>query len=166
MRKKDGSSVRFRIQILDIVGLLFVFLCVVGLLVRTGKLGVFSERVELENYRLRFSVTDIAATSVDAFVIGDTFTLVSYHEGLGRLVAVESVSPAAVYVENDQHEIVRAQYPEGTRVDVVGILDTKGTMGDGGFSLGGTLVISPGIEYRIQSEHLDIVLKVIDIEKW
>lgn len=154
-----------RIQLLDIVIFLFVFLCVVGLLIRAGKLGIFQERVELEEYRIRFCVSDIAATSEAAFVIGDTFRMASYYETLGTLAEVESVSPATVYVENERHEIIWAHYPEDTRVDLVGILDAKGMAGESGFLLAGGISVSPGIEYRIQSEHMDLVIQIIDIEK-
>ena len=165
MKKENGSDVRFYISLVDVIILLFVLLCMIGLFIRTEKLGAFFEKEPLGEYRIRFAVSDIAATSIDAFVTGDTFTLVSYHEVLGTLVEVESVSPAVVYVESEQHEIIRTQYPEETRVDVIGVLDAKGSMGESGFSLGGSIGISPGIEYRIQSEHVDVVLKIIDIEQ-
>lgn len=166
MAKRKGAKNRFHIQLMDLVVLVFIFLCVVGLMVRAGMLGIFTEKVELDRYRVRFSVSNIAATSVDAFVLGDTFTLVAYHQALGTLSEIESVTPAVVYVENEQHEIVRAEYPEGTRVDLYGVVETKGAVGECGFLLGGTLSVSPGVEYRVQSEHLDMVLKIIDIEKW
>lgn len=165
MVKRDGSGSRFRIRLMDIAVLLFVFLCVVGAMLRAGKLGIFREKVALEDYRIRFSVSGIAASSVDAFVEGDTFTLVQHRRALGTLSRVESVTPAVVYAENGRREIVRTQYPEGTRVDLVGIVMAKGTVGDRGFLLDGTLSVSPGIEYKVQSEHIDLVIKIVDIEK-
>lgn len=165
MVKRDGSEVRFRIRLLDIVVLLFVFLCIVGAMVRAGKLGIFREKAILEEYQIRFSVSNISASSVEAFIEGDTFTLLPYHQALGRLSRVESVTPAVVYTENGKREIVRTQYPEGTRVDLIGVISAQGTVGESGFLLGGILSVSPGIEYQVQSEHMDLVLKIIDVEK-
>lgn len=161
--RKRGN--RCRIQPIDLAILVLILLCAAGLAVRAGTLGVFVEKTDLEDHRVRFLVSNIAATSAEAFMVGDTFTLASYHEVLGVLVEVESVTPAVVYVENERQEIVRAQYPEGTRVDLVGILEARGVMSEDGFLLGGTLFVSPGIEYRVQSEHMDIVLKIIDIRR-
>lgn len=165
MAKEESTKKRARIQLMDLVVLVLLVLCVVSLMIRSGKWRIFSENVELDEYRIRFSVSDILASSVDAFVIGDTFTLVSYHDVMGTLENIESVTPAVVYVENGRQEILRVSYPEGTRVDLIGTLEATGTMGEGGFLLGGTLSLSPGVEYRVQSEHLDVVCKIIDIVK-
>ncbi len=165
MKQREDSKKRLRIQFMDLFVLAFIVLCLIGLMVRAGTLGIFKEKVELDEYRVRFCASNIAATSVDAFVIGDTFTLVSYHEALGIFTEIESVTPAVVYVEDDQNKIIRAEYPEGTRVDLYGIVETKGTVGEGGFLLDGTLSVSPGVEYRVQTEHMDVIIKIIDIEK-
>lgn len=139
-----------------------VFLCVIGTVIRVGFL---RDTAEPEAYEIRFIVSDIAATSEQAFVVGDTFRSTSYGGEMGILLAVESVSPTMACMETPTHEIVRVPYPEDTRIDVIGLLSCMGTMGENGFLLGGNFLLSSGVSYKVQSEHMDVTIKILEIEK-
>ena len=150
---------------MDAVIVLFVVFCVIGIVLRVGVIGFSGKEAPLDRYQIRFSVSDIAATSEKAMVAGDTLRLVRQGQVLGTLIGLESVSSAKVYVEKYNGEIALAEYPAGTRIDVVGVILAEGTAEEKGFLLGGTFLLSPGVEYQVQSEHMDLVLKILDIQK-
>ena len=158
---KDQKRSPIRIHPMDVAIVVLALLLAVGLALRVARLDGFQKKEELEVFKVRFSVSNIAASSVSALAEGDTLTLTAYGQILGALSHVESVTPAVVYLENERREIVRAQYPEGTRVDVVGVVTVRGAVGESGFLLNGAVSLSPGIEYQVQSEHMDFQLKIL-----
>ncbi len=163
MNKTNGENKHF--NLMDVIIILLVLLCIGGIVVRVGGFGLSEKSQPLDMYEIRFSVSDIAATSESAFVIGDTFTLVDYDVVLGTFTGVESVTPAKVYIYSEQGRVVHAQYPDGTRIDVIGTVTADGLSGGSGFLLGGNVQLSPGISYRVQSEHMDFTLNILEIVK-
>ncbi len=153
-----------RFNLMDVMIILLVLLCVAGVVIRAGGFTMHKSR-PLDAYEIRFAVSNIAATSEAALVTGDTFTLVDHDMELGTFTGIESVKPAVVYMNSEQGRVVPAEYPENTRIDVIGTVAVDGISEGGGFLLGGTLQLTPGVSYRVQSEHMDFVIEILDIEK-
>ncbi len=162
MSKTNQQSDRF--NLMDVVIILLVLLCIAGIVIRAGGFTMHKSR-PLDPYEIRFSVSNIAAGSEAALVVGDTFRLVDHDMELGTFTGMESVTPAVVYMYSEQGRMVPAEYPENTRIDVIGTVAVDGISEGSGFLLGGTLQLSPGASYRIQSEHMDFVIQILDIEK-
>ncbi|MBQ2998902.1 MAG: hypothetical protein IJD64_00430, partial [Clostridia bacterium] len=142
---------------------LIVILCIAALIVRFGNFGGRTTSDRLESYDVYFSVTDIVYTSEDAFVPGDTVTLVDKGIVLGELVGLESILPAEFVARDKSGNLIVVNYPESTRIDVTGKIVSQGNMTDNGYLVGGTTYVASGTKYSVQTEHMDFVLTITDI---
>ena len=125
--------------------------------------GIFRSTGELDEYELHFVVKDISSNSTRYFLEGDRVTA----EGgivLGELKGIEKITPTQVYVTNPDGLVDIVEYPENSRVDVYGSISARG-VGDGRFMLGGVKHIASGDVFYVSTEHLDVVLTIIEIVK-
>lgn len=159
-KKRNGKG----LNLIDFVVLLLVVICLFGAVIRVGQTEWFAGGSELSVHEIYFSITDISYTSEDALVIGDTVTLCDSEMVLGTLKSIDSVLPSALYVKDPDGNILSVNYPESIRIDVTGTIHSLGKMSKNGYLLGGTTYIAPGRAYRVQSEHMDFTLNILDIE--
>lgn len=160
--KKKGTGAG--LNLIDFVVILLVVICLFGAVVRVGQVDWFAKSSDLAEHEIYFSVTNIAYTSEDALVIGDTVTLVNEQAVLGTLKSIDSVLPSALYVKDAEGNVLSVNYPEANRIDVTGTILSHGKMTENGYLLGGTTYIAPGKTYLVQSEHMDFTLNILDIE--
>lgn len=160
---KNENKVSF--NIIDIFILILVVACFVGIIIRIGNFGIFDTNDTLEDYRIHFSVSDIAVTSEDYFITGDTVTIANTGVVLGRLEMINSITPTEVYVKNSENEFVAVKYPSNTRVDVSGTVISKGKMAIDGYKLGGAVNVAAGDSFLVHTEHMNFVMTVTDIAK-
>ena len=160
MERKNSSAKR--LNVIDVLIIIGVVLCVVGIVIRFGGFSFVSPSKDLDQFELRFSVKNLSYTSEDAFVKGDTVTAVDSGVVLGKLMDVDWM-PAEFYALDKSGNPIVVSYPESTKIDVTGTILSEGVMGENGYLLGGVSYVAPGAEYAVQTEHMDFVLKIIDI---
>ena len=160
-RKSDKN----RFNVIDAVIVIVFVACVVGLVFRYGNFGRSSMDEQLENYEIYFSVSNIAYTSEDAFVQGDTVVLADSGTVLGEFSRMGTILPAEFTARDQSGNLIVVNYPASTRIDVTGYITSQGVMTENGYYVGGTTYIASGTEYVVRSEHLDFVLKVLNIVK-
>ena len=163
--KKQNTSVetKTRFNVIDVLIILIALACVVGLVLRFGNVGGLSTTENLKAFDVYFSVSNIAYTSEDAFVQGDTVRLADSGAVLGEFAGLESILPAEFLARDESGNLIAVNYPESTRIDVTGRIVSHGVMSDNGYLLNGTTYIAAGTEYVVQSEHMDFVLKITNI---
>lgn len=160
-KKKNGLG----LNLIDFVVILLVLICLIGVVIRVRQIDWFNKNSALEEHEVYFSITDISYISEDALVVGDTFTLCDAGVVLGTLKSIDSVLPTTMYVKDSDGNVLGVNYPETTRIDVTGTVLSVGEMTENGYLLGGTTYIAPGKTYRVQSEHMDFTLEIINIDK-
>ena len=99
-----GSRARW--NLVDLIVILLVFICLLGAIIRVGGKDWFVGGSDLREYEIYFSVTDIAYTSEDALVIGDTVTLCDSGAVLGELKSIDSILPSTLYVKDADGNVV------------------------------------------------------------
>ena len=163
--KKQNTSVEMktRFNVIDVLIILLALACVIGLVLRFGNVGGLSSAENLKTFDVYFSVSNIAYTSEDAFVQGDTVRLAESGAVLGEFAGLESILPAEFLARDENGNLIAVNYPESTRIDVTGRIVSHGVMSDNGYLLNGTTYIAAGTEYVVQSEHMDFVLKITNI---
>ena len=157
-----GSRARW--NLIDLIVILLVFICLLGAIIRVGGKDWFVGGSDLREHEIYFSVTDIAYTSEDALVIGDTVTLCDSGAALGELKSIDSILPSTLYVKDADGNVLSVNYPESIRIDVTGTVSSRGRKTDNGYLLGGTAYLAPGKAYRVQTEHMDFTMNILDIE--
>jgi len=162
-KNNETAKSKLRFNVVDIIILLVVVAAVVGLVLRFGNVGGFSADEDLKTYEIYFAVKDIAYTSEDAFVSGDTVTLVDSGVVLGELEGLESIMPAEFFARDQSGNLIVASYPELTRIDVTGHILSHGIMSENGYLVGGTTYVAAGAAYSVRSEHMDFVLEITNI---
>ena len=161
--KQPSASPRFRLNVIDLLIVLIVLACAVGLVVRFGNVGKMGAEESLRTYDIYFTVSNIAYTAEAAFVSGDTVTLADSGVVLGEFVALESILPAEFLSRDANGNLISVRYPESTRIDVTGRITAHGVMSENGFLVNGTTYVASGAEYSVQSEHMDFILKITSI---
>ena len=162
-RQTSSTEMKPRFNVIDVLIILIALACVIGLVLRFGNVGGLSSTENLKSYDVYFSVSNIAYTSEDAFVQGDTVRLVESGAVLGEFAGLESILPAEFFARDENGNLIVVNYPEATRIDVTGRIVSHGMMSDNGYLLNGTTYIAAGNEYAVQSEHMDFVLKITNI---
>ena len=160
MEPKGGKK---HFNIIDALIIIVLLACIVGLFFRYWNFSSGDREKALENYEIHFSVSNIAHMSEDAFVSGDTVTLADGNVILGQLSGLETVLPAEFIVHDKSGNLIKVNYPESTRIDVTGRIQSKGIMRENGYFVGGTTYVAAGKEYAVRTEHMDVVLKIINI---
>lgn len=161
----ENNKSKIPFNIIDVFILILVVACFVGIVIRIGNFGIFNTEDELEDYRIHFSVSDIASSSEDYFITGDTLTVADTGVVLGTLEMINGITPTEVYVKNSENEFETVKYPSDTRVDVSGTVISKGRMKADGYNLGGTVHIASGDVFLVHTEHMNFILTVTDITK-
>ena len=165
-KKKSG----FRINILDIVLILLVILCVVGVWQRSNIQKIFATGEELDSYTVTFEVRKLRSTAADlltadtALYIEDNGMRVS----LGMLSESPSVSAAVEYMYDKDGNIVEAVYPEDDYeylLDVTGKLSCRGIVQDGNFLLEGKTYLAVNQTVMAYTEKADFEIRIVNIEK-
>lgn len=163
-KKQDFSGkFRFRFNVIDLLIVLIVLACVIGLAIRLGTVKEYSADENLKSYALYFTVTNIAYTSEDAFVVGDTVTITEGGIVLGQFAGLESILPAEFFARDSEGNLITVNYPETTRIDVTGRIESRGVMSENGYLVNGTTYIASGKAYQVQTEHMDFILKITNI---
>ena len=163
-KKQNGStSLKLRFNVIDVLIVLIVLACAVGLIVRFSNVGEISSAENLKTYDVYFSVSNIAYTAEDAFIQGDTVTLADSGAVLGEFAGLESILPAEFFARDESGNLIVVNYPESTRIDVTGRIVSHGVRSENGYLLNGTTYIAAGTEYSVQSEHMDFILKITNI---
>ena len=159
----DVAKNKLHINVVDVIILIMVIVIAVGLVLRYGNIGGFSSSDDLKTYEIYFVVKDIAYTSEDAFVPGDTITLLEQETILGEFLGIDSIMPAEFLARDINGNLVATSYPELTRIDVTGHILSQGIMSENGYLAGGTTYIAAGIPYSVQSEHMDFIIEITNI---
>lgn len=163
MKNREDKKPQF--NIIDVFILLFVLACFVGIVLKVGNFGVFKNNDDLDEYRIYFSVSDIANTSGKYFAVGDSVTVLGKNTVVGKLESITSIEPTKVYVKSAEGNIISVSYPADTRIDVKGTVVSKGIMDGMGYMLGGVMHVASGESYYVSTERLNFLLTVTDIVK-
>ncbi len=165
MANRDSAKkgTRFGFNTMDLIILLLVLVCIVGAVIRARQIGVWKNESELESYEIYFSVSDIAYTSEDALVPGDTVTLCDSGTVIGTLQSLDSILPSTMYVKDADGNVLSINYPESTRIDVTGTIHSTGVMSPNGYLAGGITYLAPGMHYSVRSEHMDFQIEILRI---
>ena len=161
--QKDGKA-KFSLNVVDILVILFAVACIVGLIFRAVNFSFVKEEEELERHKITFSVSGISASSEKYFKIKDTVRIADSGVKLGTISKIDSITAAVAYVKNADGAIVAAEYPQGTKIDVVGTINSGGIKTAGGYLLNGNKRIAPGDSYYVRTEHMDFILTILEIE--
>lgn len=156
---KNDKKIRF--NIVDLIIVLAVVGCIVGVAVRydfAGKLGIDSTTDEVE---ISFLVMNIRNSSYEAFNVGDAFYWKQNSMKIGELVSLDEPYPAETYILNDSNEY-KMDFSD-TRCDVRGKILASGKVTSDGFMLAGTQFLAPGKTLLVESKYVSVTLTITDI---
>ena len=164
MKNKSNTAKRSRpgLNIIDVFGIFLVLVRFAGIIIRVNSLKI-DDYGHLSDYRITFKVENIAHTSTEHFKVSDVLRIAESGERLGRIELIESVKPASVYVKDEDGDLVLAEYPPDTRVDVVGSIIAKGTTENKIFCLEGGKQLVPGESFLVKSERMDFIITILEL---
>ena len=166
--EKKRSRARF--NIFDVVLILLVVLCVVGVWQRKNMQDLFRSNDELETYAVTFEVRKMRSTTA-ALLTKDT-TL--YFEEGSRRVTLGTISDQVLplasveYLKDKNGQIVEAVYPQDDYEylqDVSGTLSCRGLTHDGAFMLEGEIYLAVDRVLSVSTELADFEIRITGIQK-
>ena len=167
---EDNKKRGFRINVIDVVLVLLLILCIVGVWQRSNIQRIFSSGEQLDTYTVTFEIRKLRSTTAD-LLTADT-ALYTEEDGtyipLGKLVGSPSVSAAVEYMYDENGNIVEAVYPEDHYeylLDVTGKLSCKGTVENGSFLLEGKTYLALNQTVFAYTETADFEIRIVGIEK-
>lgn len=163
-KKKTKNAARIRFNIVDLVLIIAVLACLVGVYLRYNISEQFGVNHEMGEYVLSFEIKNIRYTSADAFPEGDTFFLNGDDTVLGTVIAIDSTSPSEVIYTDSRGDYKTIYYPEDSRIDMTGRLLSEGMMTDRGYMLAGNTYLAPGQTYYVETPHINVSVTITGIE--
>lgn len=166
--KKKGA--RLRLNLLDIILVLLLVLCFVGVWQRNNLQKLFSDDEVLESYTVTFEVKKLRSSTVELLQKDTALYLLDGEDAvsLGVLSAPVSTAAATAYFEDEDGNIVSAVYPQDQYeylLDVTGVLSCRGIRRDGVFLLEGKTQLSVNQTVYAYTEQADIAICITSITK-
>ena len=162
--KQQKNAARVHFNLVDLVLIIAVLACLVGVYLRYSAGDDFGVNHELEQYVLSFEINNIRYTSADAFAEGDALYLDGKDTVLGKIMSIDSTSPSEVIYTDDKGDYKTVYYPEDTRIDLTGRMLSDGVMSDRGYLLGGNTYLAPGQTYYVETPQINVSVTITDIE--
>ena len=160
---------KWRLTALDWSLILAAVLLIGGALWRLGLVSRFVPKAEPEQteYLVSFRVQNIRSTSGDLFEDGTEFLL---KDGtvFGTVSGDVAVTPAELYMENEEGKCILTYYPEAgddSRIDVSGTFLAKASVSaDKGFLLlNGKYYLAPGQSWTLYSGELVVDVLITNV---
>ncbi len=160
--EKKAGKIRF--NLIDLVLIIAVLSCVVGIYLRYNAADKFGVNHELDSFTVSFEIENIRYTSADAFHEGDLFYLDEKNQTLGNLIAIDSTAPSKTVYIDSKGNYKTLYYPEDSRIDLTGRVLAEGIMTERGFLLGGNTYLAPGETYYVETPYINVNITVTAIE--
>lgn len=167
--KNTRRVVRGNLLDLVIVLLLLAAIFSVGYRYYMSEQGISDD--ELRQASVTFRVENTIPTLAATLAHADPIYSANSRDQLGTLVRHPSASTgpvistaASMLLENGDGSYVRVDCPDGSRVDLEGMMSCRGTLSEGGvFMLNGVTELSPGQVLTVYTEKTSFSLLVVDI---
>ncbi len=161
--KTPKNAARIRFNLVDLVLIIAVLACLVGVYLRYNISEEFGVKHELEDYVLSFEIKNIRYTSADAFPEGDALYLDGKDTVLGTILGIDSTSPSEVIYTDSKGDYKTIYYPEDSRIDLTGRLLSRGDMTERGYMLGGNTYLAPGQTYYVETPRINVSVTITKI---
>lgn len=159
----EAKKRRFRFNILDVVILIILVACVLGIAVRYNVVDKINTKSTLQQAEIEFLIKDIKPTSAQAIKEGSAFYWTENGITLGKVkTGGITITPAEKFVTNIDGKWLKTTNEE--RNDVRVLLQAEGLMTDSGFMLSGTQYLAPGKEMLIGSSEISVNVTITDIK--
>lgn len=157
------NNKRIKIGALDVAIIAVIVICIACFAMRYQTKNEIEENAVSGRYEIAFSVTNVRYTTADAFVSGDSVFVATDDHCIGTVDKLTSSNPAAYYVDDLEGGTVKIYYPEGTRVDLTGIILSSGIMNDDGYFVDGSYYLAPGKKITIYTAHVFVEITITGI---
>ena len=145
---------------------------VLGIYFRYNIIDFVKNTVNEKDYYISFSIDNIQQHTTDYITVDDEFYLAADGRLLGKLTkesdnqSALNITPASAFFTDSMGKTVEVFYPNETRVNAKGRLLCRGSYSEeGGFSLDGTVNVSPGQSIAVYSEEITVTMRILSIEE-
>ena len=166
----EKKRTRARFNIFDVLLLLLVVLCVVGVWQRRNLQDMFQSKDAMETYAVTFEVRKMRSTTAELL----TQDTVLYLQDGDRRVTLGTISDQVLplasveYLKDKNGQIVEAVYPQDDYEylqDVSGTLACKGVTRNGTFMLEGEIYLAVDHALSVSTELADFEIRITGIQK-
>ena len=161
-----------KFKILDAVIILLILTSVIGIYFRYNVLDMITNRKDIKDYTVSFSIEDIRYTTEEYIHEGDVVYYADNGEVLGTMILssdnsnlVLDISPASKFFVDDNGTTVEVFYPNlEYRVNANGRMTCRGTRSDEvGFLVNGTRHLAEGQTVEVKTELVSVRMTILEI---
>ena len=144
---------KFSLSGIDIMIILLIILCVVGLVIRNGLIDSILKRTDLSSAEIGFSVSSVTQEVADSVKTGDTVTMLndSKRSKDSKLGQIKSVSKTSALTLVEKGDGTPERVTDERLRDMTGTITVSGKMTDSGYMLNGDTYIAAGSKFSVTS---------------
>jgi len=162
---KDIKEKKAGFNIIDLIIIFFVILAAVGIVWRYNLTDNIYLNATGDTFEIEFvTAADIQEASQDYLKPGVKFYINIESTEIGTIKEILEIRNPAVGYEGDVHGNVGKSDLPG-RIDVRGIMISRGRTTKEGFMINGNSFVAPGKEYLIHTGELEVNIRVISVKK-
>jgi len=162
---KDNKEKKSGFNIIDLIIVLFVLLAAVGIALRYNLADNIYLNATGEIFEIEFETREnIQEASQDYLKPGVKFYINIESTEIGTIKEILEIrNPALGYEALSNGDVVQTDLPG--RIDVKGIMESKGRITKEGFMINGNSFVAPGKEFLIHTGELEVWIRVITVKK-
>ncbi len=170
MSEEKKSIGKGHINLFDVMLVLLVILCIVGVWQRKNLQAWFEEERINDVYTVSFEIKELRDTSIRYLTAGTSLYVIDGEDAvsLGTIAGEVAVVDAAKHLphtdESGQTVLVEAYYPDDLST-VKAVLNCHGIHTNGSFFVDGRFAVSVGQTLAVYTENADFEIYVTDITK-
>jgi len=166
MVNKEIKEKKSRINILDIIIILFVILAGVGIVIRFNLANEIILKSNMDTFEIKF-VTESHIQEASMQYFRETVPLFINIENLkiGEITQIIDNGNSADFYSEDLHgNIVKTDLPG--RIDVIGMMTSTGKITkDNEYMINGNVFVSPNVQFFVHTGEIEVYIRVISVEK-
>jgi len=166
---KKKTSARFTFNLLDVIIVLLVVFCIVGVVTRKNLQNLFRSGDAYDAYTVTFTINGVRGETAALLTEGDTVYLIDEKGtkiSFGSLNGTVTTKPAETRVLHENNSIT-VTYPDDAEdlQDVAGVLACRGVEKNGRFLLDGKFQLAVNQTVTVHTETADLQICITGITK-
>jgi hypothetical protein len=157
---KENKKARF--NIIDLVIVLFVILAAAGIVYRYNLADRINLNANSETFEIEFFIGNIMSGTEDYLYPGEKFYINTESIEIGTVKEILDVRDAVTYVAGLEGDLTKSYLPG--RVDVTGIMTSKGRTTKEGYMVNGNIFVAEGKEFLIHTGKRECTITVMSIK--
>jgi len=163
MVTKENKEKKSGFNIIDLIIVLFVILVVVGVVMKYNLADKINLNAQGDTFEIEFIIQEIQEASQKYLQPGRSFYITIESIKIGEITDILDIRPAVWYSEKLNGDVIKTELPG--RIDVTGVMTSKGRMTKDGVMINGNSFVGPNKEFLTHTGEWEGLIRIISVKK-